>query len=187
MIDELLNKVPEKYQWRNTTSKKFKYDVYNFFNKPEFKDLSCLEIGCAKGHTTLILSKLFKKVYGINDICTKDALIFCNQNDSHNVEFFNRNVYTQGLPDIEVDVIMIDAIHTYSAVKTDIKNSLNLKSKNKKYIIFDDTGILPEVLTCVEDHCSSGLLKIVEKIGCVPGDTFHRPLYSHEGLICIEL
>lgn len=40
MIDELLNKVPEKYQWRNTTSKKFKYDVYNFFNKPEFKDLS---------------------------------------------------------------------------------------------------------------------------------------------------
>ena len=78
IIEELLNKVPEKYQYRNTTSKKFKLDIYNFFNKPEFKELNCMEIGCARGHTTLILSKLFKQAYGINDVDTSDAQKFCN-------------------------------------------------------------------------------------------------------------
>ena len=186
-IESLLKLVPEKFEWRNTTSKKFKYDVYNFFNKDEFKNLSCLEIGCAKGHTTLILSKLFKNVYGINDLCTKDALNFCNENGSHNVKFFNRDVYTQGLPDLEADVIMIDAIHTYEAVTIDILNSLKLRSNNKKYLIFDDTGIEPPVLKAVNDMCHNNVLKIITTRGHKPGDFFHRELYSEEGLICVEL
>ena len=141
-IESLLKLVPEKFEWRNTTSKKFKYDVYNFFNKDEFKNLSCLEIGCAKGHTTLILSKLFKNVYGIN---------------------------------------------AYEAVTIDILNSLKLRSNNKKYLIFDDTGIEPPVLKAVNDMCHNNVLKIITTIGHKPGDFFHRELYSEEGLICVEL
>ena len=186
-IESLLKLVPEKFEWRNTTSKKFKKDVFNFFNKPEFKELNCLEIGCAKGHTTFIFSKLFNKVYGINHMCTNDAKNFCNDNGSFNVEFFNQNVYEKGLPDVEVDVIMIDEVHTYDAVKIDIENSLKLKSKNKKYLIFDDAGIEPSVLNAVQEFCERGILKIITPIGHVPGDYFHRDLYSEEGLICIEL
>jgi SAM-dependent methyltransferase len=186
-IEILLNLVPEKFEWRNTTSKKFKRDVFNFFNKPEFKELNCLEIGCAKGHTTFILSKIFKKVYGINDISTESAKVFCNNNGSFNVEFFNQDVYAKGLPNVESDVIMIDAIHTYDAVKKDITNALKLKSKNKKYFIFDDTGVEPSVLKAVNSFCEKNILKIVTTIGCVPGDKFHRELYNEEGLICIEL
>jgi len=187
IIEELLNKVPEKYQYRNTTSKKFKLDIYNFFNKPEFKELNCMEIGCARGHTTLILSKLFKQAYGINDVDTSDAQKFCNSNDSFNVEFFSQDVYTHGLPDLEVDVIMIDAVHTYEAVTIDILNSLKLRSNNKKYLIFDDTGIEPSVLKAVNDMCHNNVLKIITTIGHKPGDFFHRELYSEEGLICVEL
>lgn len=187
MIEELLNKVPEKYRYRNTTSKKFKLDIYNFFNKSEFKELSCMEIGCDKGHTTLILSKLFKQVYAINDTDTSDAQKFCNSNGSSNVEFFLQDVYKYGLPDVVVDVIMIDAVHTYEAVKMDIENSLKLRSNNKKYLIFDDTGICPDVLKIVKEKCDLNILQLITPIGCRPGDTFHRPLYSEEGLICIEL
>lgn len=187
MIEKLLNKVPEKYEWRNTTSKKFKYDLYSFFNREEFKTLDCIEIGCAKGHTTLILSKLFNKVYGVNYDSTTDAFNFCKENDCTNVKFFTQDVYTQGFPNVEVDVIMIDAVHTYNAVKSDINNALKMKSKVKKHLIFDDVGILPEVLQCVIDHCNLGIIKPIKKIGCVPGDYFHRPLYDQEGLICIEV
>lgn len=187
MIEELLNKVPEKHQYRNTTSKKFKLDLYNFFDKPEFKELSCMEIGCAKGHTTLILSKLFKQVYAINDRDTSEAQKFCNSNESCNVEFFSQDVYKYGLPDAVVDVIMIDAIHTYEAVKMDIENSLKLRSKNKKYLIFDDTGISPEVLNIVKEKCDQNILQLITPIGCTPGDVFHRKLYDREGLICREL
>ena len=187
MIENLLNAVPEKYQYVKTTSKKFKLDLYNFFNKSEFKELSCMEIGCAKGHTTLILSKLFKQIYAINDIDTSDAQKFCNSNGSSNVEFFSQDVYKYGLPDAVVDVIMIDAVHTYGAVKMDIENSLKLRSENKKYIIFDDTGICPEVLNIVKEKCDLNILQLITPIGCKPGDAFHRELYDHEGLICREV
>lgn len=187
MIEELLNKVPEKYQYRNTTSKKFKLDLYNFFNKSEFKELNCMEVGCAKGHTTFILSKLFKKVYAINDIDTSDAQKFCNSNESFNVEFFSQDVYKYGLPDAHVDVIMIDAVHTYDAVKIDIENSFKLRSNNKKYLIFDDTGICPDVLKIVKEKCEQNILQLITPIGCKPGDAFHRELYDYEGLICREV
>lgn len=186
-IDELLKLVPEKLEWKNTTSKKFKKDVYEFFNKPEFKELSCVEIGCARGHTTLILSNLFKKVYAINYDCTKEASKFCNDNGSFNIDFFNQDVYSKGLPDVEADVIMIDAVHTYNAVKIDITNSLKLKSKGKKHLIFDDTGIEPSLLKLVNEYCDKKILSIVKEIGRVPGDAFHRPIYSSEGVICVEL
>ena len=160
MIENLLNAVPEKYQYVKTTSKKFKLDLYNFFNKSEFKELSCMEIGCARGHTTLILSKLFKQVYAINDIDTSDAQKFCNSNGSSNVEFFSQDVYKYGL---------------------------KLRSENKKYIIFDDTGICPEVLNIVKEKCDLNILQLITPIGCKPGDAFHRELYDHEGLICREV
>ena len=185
-IEDLLEKVPEKIKYRATTSKKFKRDVFEFFDTDYFKDKSCLEIGCASGHTTFILSKLFKNVYGVDSSDTKEALKFCSDNGSNNVKFFKRDVYKNGLPTVEVDVILIDAEHTYKAVSLDIKNSLKLKSNSKKYFIFDDTGILPEVLRCVNDHCTKGILKIIKPIGCIPGDQFHRQLFSQEGLICVE-
>lgn len=186
-IDRILSLVPEKMQCTYTTSKKFKLDIYNFFDKPEFKDLNCLEIGCAKGHTTLLLSKLFNKVYGINEDSCESASKFCKSNGSQNVEFFVQDVYRMGLPNIEVDIIMIDAIHTYNHVYTDIKNSLKLKSKNKKYFIFDDTGLFPDVNKVVKDMCDQNILKFVKDIGASPTDPFHKPLNGYEGAICVEV
>jgi protein-L-isoaspartate O-methyltransferase len=186
-IDTLLTLVPDKLEFKNTTSKKFKRDMFNFFNEEKFKNLACLEIGCAAGHTTLILSRLFKNVYAIDNKHSEIANQFCKKNGSNNIEFFNTDVYIDGLPDIEADVILIDAVHTYEAVKMDITNSLKLKSAGKKYFIFDDTGTAPQVLFAVREFCAKNIMRIVTSVGCVPGDNFHRPLYNYEGLICIEL
>jgi len=186
-LEHLLSLVPDKIQFKSTTSKKFKTDVYEYFNKPEFKEVNCLEIGCAHGHTTLLLSKLFANVYGINEDSCNIATQFCKSNGSLNTHFFVRDVYKYGLPDIESDVIMIDAIHTYGHVRTDIMNSLKLKSKNKKHFIFDDTGLFPEVHKVVKDMCDKNVLKFVKNIGCSPTDPFHKPLHDYEGIICTEV
>jgi hypothetical protein len=186
-LENLLSLVPDKLEYTYTTSKKFKTDVYEYFNKPEFKTLNCLEIGCAKGHTTLFFSKLFNKVYGITLGSYKDAEDFCKSNGSLNTEFFSLDVYSQGLPKVNADIIMVDAIHTYDNVQKDIKNSLKLKSQGKKYFIFDDTGLVPEVNKIVKDMCDKNVLRFIKNIGCSPTDPFHKPLKDYEGIICVEV
>jgi SAM-dependent methyltransferase len=186
-IEHILSLVPTKLEYKSTTSKQFKLDVYEYFNKPEFKTLNCLEIGCAKGHTTLILSKLFNKVYGVNEDSCDIASEFCKSNGSLNAEFFVQDVYRFGFPNVEADIIMIDAIHTYEHVYTDIKNSLKLKSKNKKYFIFDDMGLFPEVNKVVKDMCDQNVLRFIKDIGVSPDGQFHKPLNRYEGAICVEI
>ncbi len=41
-LTEILEKIPDKFECRNTTSRKFKSDLYEFFNQPEFKDRICV-------------------------------------------------------------------------------------------------------------------------------------------------
>ena len=53
-IDEILSLVPDKFEHKTTTSKKFKRDVFAFFDKPEFKNKTALEIGSNLGYTTFI-------------------------------------------------------------------------------------------------------------------------------------
>lgn len=42
-IDELLKDIPDKFEHSTTTSHKFKRDVFEFFDKPEFKQSVCLD------------------------------------------------------------------------------------------------------------------------------------------------
>ena len=112
-IDEILALVPDKFEHKTTTSKKFKRDVYSFFDKPEFKNKTALEIGSNLGYTTFILSFLFKQVYGINEKEFDKADEFCKRNSRNNVKFFGQDVYKYGLPVDTADVIMVDALHTY--------------------------------------------------------------------------
>ena len=193
-FDEILNDIPDKITingeplYRNTTSKKFKLDVINFFNKEEFKNKNAIEIGVYGGHSTLILSKLFNHVHAI-DIrpISSDIKSLWKKYNSNNITYHQRDVYKNGLPDVESDIFFIDAVHTYHAVAEDIYNSLKLKSIDKKYFIYDDYGAFPEIKKCIDDHCNFEKIKILKFIGYKPGDKFLRKLYDYEGLICLEL
>lgn len=184
-IDEILKNIPDKFEHRTTTSHKFKRDVFEFFNKPEFKDKVCLEIGSNIGYTTRILSYLFKEVIGFNlenvDVASK------YNNDRPNVRYYAQDVYNTTLPVDYGDVFLIDAQHTYDAVIEDTLRSLKFNSYDKKYFIYDDYGAFPEIKKAIDDLISCDKITIVKKIGHEPNSQFVKPLYEYEGLICIEV
>lgn len=186
-IEKLLLLMPDKIDSLKTTSRLFKNDVYNFFNKPEFKNKIGLELGCYKCYTTIILSKVLKKVYGVNLEHYDSIEPFLKENECTNVEVIIHDIYSNGIPIKSADVIMIDAVHSYDAVKLDIINSLKLSSVDKKYFIFDDYGTAPEIKKAVTEFCTSNVIKVIQKIGHASTDTFTRPLYDFEGIICVEV
>lgn len=183
-IDDILINIPDKFQHKTTTSHKFKKDVYNFFNKPEFRDKTCLEIGSNIGYTTRVLSYLFKEVIGFNKDDVSRAVQF--NSDRPNVKFYAQDVYNTTLPVDYGDVFLIDAEHTYDAVINDTIRSLNFKSSDKKYFVYDDYGAFPEIKKAIDDLIECDKIVIVEKIGYSSKENFTRPLYDYEGLICIE-
>lgn len=183
-IDELLAIIPDKFEHRTTTSHKFKRDFFDYFNKIEFKDKICIEIGSNIGYSTRILSYLFKEVIGFNLDSVEAAQKF--NSDRPNVRYYAQDVYNTVLPVDYADVFFIDAQHTYDAVIEDTLRSLKFKSDGKKYFIFDDYGAFPDIKKAVDDLISCDKIEIVKKIGHETDTTFVKPLYDYEGVICIE-
>jgi len=183
-IDELLTIIPDKFEHRTTTSHKFKRDFFDYFNKIEFKDKICVEIGSNIGYSTRVLSYLFKEVIGFNLDSVEAAQKF--NSDRLNVRYYAQDVYNTVLPVDYADVFFIDAQHTYDAVIEDTLRSLKFKSDGKKYFIFDDYGAFPDIKKAVDDLISCDKIEIVKKIGHETDTTFVKPLYDYEGVICIE-
>lgn len=184
-IDKILENIPDKFQHKTTTSHKFKKDLFEFFNKPEFKNMVCLEIGSNIGYTTRVLSYLFKEVIGFNLDNVELASKF--NSDRPNVRYYAQDVYNSILPIDYGDVFLIDAVHTYDAVINDTLRSLKFKSEEKKYFIYDDYGSFPEIKRAINDLIEYNKIKIVKKIGHSPEEKFTRELTEYEGLICIEV
>ena len=186
-LTEILDKIPDKFECRNTTSRKFKSDLYEFFNKPEYKDRICVELGVYGGHSSYLLSHLFKRVVGfeISEGRINSAKRFIEGID--NIQFVCHNLYSGPLPLDRGDVFFIDALHEYDAVIKDTLNCLNnVKSDYKKYIIYDDYGICMPVKKAVNHLISTGKIQVVKYIGYEPNKQFTSPLSDYEGVICIE-
>ena len=142
-IYEILDTLPEKnLDNKGTTSLKWKKDLIDFFLD---KNLDrCLEIGTHKGHTTKVLSKLFKEVYTIEyqtELVNK-AKEVCK--DCNNIQFIEGDAYLDNtyynLPNT-FNVVIIDCIHKMDEVLQDIQRSLNyFNEQTGLYIVFDDHG-----------------------------------------------
>ena len=162
-LKRVLDETPDKLQWKETTSLKFKQELVDFFGE-DFKDKDVLEVGCHVGHTSRILSYLFKKVYAMNingplfgDRTLWEVNDLVSENDVYkqysvnikttfdkkfeNIDYLEMDSYnTKGWPmDLlsDVSVVFIDAIHQYDAVLYDIENAIKL---NAEYLVFDDYG-----------------------------------------------
>ena len=192
-IYEILDTLPEKnLDNKGTTSLKWKKDLIDFFLD---KNLDrCLEIGTHKGHTTKVLSKLFKEVYTIEhqtELVNK-AKEICK--DCNNIQFIEGDAYLDdtyyNLPNT-FNVIVIDCIHKMNEVLQDIQRSLNyFNEQTGLYIVFDDHGHpeSTEVKSAI-DHAINEGLKVEKYIGEDPGFTVTRndnssfTLIHKEGII----
>lgn len=188
-MKEILAKLPDKTDYKNTTSRKFKSDLIEFFNEKKLG--VCLEIGTNHGHTTHILSYLFDHVYTI-DLHQSNIDIAKEVNkERSNITYITGDAYNRvNYKDVPtIDAAFIDCMHTYEGVLFDIQTALNKCSSNGMYLIFDDyahptsTG----VYDAIEEAIIQGLVR-EEYIGQEAGFTFSvqtnpTTLLRNEGII----
>lgn len=166
----ILEGLPDKTEYKNTTSLKFKQHLIEFFGDKKLD--TCLEIGTNHGHTTFVLSHLFNQVYTI-DLHQSNVDIAKEVNRGRdNITYITGNAYDksnyQDVP--KIDAAFIDCVHTYDAVLVDIQTSLNKCGEEGMYIIFDDYAH-PEstgVYKGIEEAITQGLTRecyIGEKAG----------------------
>jgi hypothetical protein len=168
-----------------TCSEKMRYDIYDFFkDKTDFK---IAEIGSHKGYSTKVLSKIFSKVYAVDNSIEWTNFSKEFNKDISNIEYVMLNIYTDSwdiLPD-DIEVTFIDADHSYHGCKSDIMNSIN-RLKNLQYIILDDYGVWDGVKQIVDELIENKTFKFERFIGItdVPGPNNIVFKNVNEGIIC---
>lgn len=166
--DKILDTMPHKDTAKYTTSRNFKKDIMKTFSDEKFKDLTMMEIGSCQGNSTVVYSSVFKKVYGIEKDSwnIEQAKTKCKGID--NVEFIQKDIYTEEWDFPQVDVVMIDAGHTYEHVVHDIQKVMNYF--DNPIIIMDDYGNPNvEIKRAIDEAINSGLVTKGPHLGEVSG------------------
>ena len=167
-----------------TCSSKMRYDIYDFFKYKPY--LKIAEIGSHKGYSTKILSKIFSKVYAVDNSIEWTEINKNYNKESTNIEYVMLDIYNDNweiIPE-DIEVSFIDADHSYNGCKNDILNSIK-QFKNLQYIIFDDYGVWCGVKQIVDELIENKTLNFEIFIGItdVPGP-YGIVNNIHEGIIC---
>jgi hypothetical protein len=180
----ILNKIENKNDNKSTTSRKFKEDILRIFGNG-YKDKTLLELGCHQGNTTRVYAECFNKVIAVerdesNLMKTKEV---CK--DVDNVEFICSDVYDRDFQLPTVDVVHIDAGHTYESVGYDIDRCIN--QMNNPILIFDDYGHEGRtVRDAINAKLDEGKLQLWAHIGEDKGyiAANNKIFIGREGIIC---
>ena len=189
-IERYRSSCPDKFEWKTTTSRKFKRDFASFLsNEKNSNRLFALEMGAAQGHTTGLLSIFCDKTVSI-EIDHKNCKMIQSQNfPGVVVECFN--LYTEefdaSMKKYEkegFDIAIIDAVHEYNEVISDTKNAMRFGCKT---FVYDDFGLIPEVkraiLQIISDFPPKNISYIGLQSGTVIPTTMNKLLTDWEGLI----
>jgi hypothetical protein len=183
-IDKLLSNTVNIDEDIWTCSTKMRYDIYDFFKYKSYFKIA--EIGSHKGYSTKILSRIFSKVYAVDNSVEWTEFNKNFNKDSTNIEYVMLDIYKNSwkiLPD-DIEVAFIDANHSYECCKCDIFNSIK-QFKNLQYIIFDDYGVWDGVKKIIDELIQNNTLIFERFIGLndVPGP--HGIVKNvKEGIIC---
>lgn len=211
IYDFIDNGLKDKDYHLQTTSKKFKKDMVDFFDFPEARDFRCLELGFWRGYTSVILAQIFGHVTSvdINDgsKITKESEKFSNLEYLYPYDVYLNRLNPSEVPVIWKDVLknktfnvfFIDCVHDYAHFHSDIQRSIAVSDISQPvYFIVDDYG------TSISDnraeswdgsinlYVKENLLKankgmsIVARLGLSEGDIYHeerKPLRDSEGVI----
>jgi SAM-dependent methyltransferase len=188
-IETTLSELPDKWEVKTTTSKRWKRGLYDFINIFDVK--SVLEIGTSLGHTTYFVAHFVPKVTTVEVEPSRVQKAKELSEKHNNINFICQSAYGRDWDFGYHDLTIIDCIHEYKYVKMDIDNSIKLGTK---YIAFDDYGLFPEIKQAIDEYISEGKLEVVSKIGYPKGTHFHMSLSSNttpdkiltdsEGIIC---
>lgn len=130
-------------------SRKMRRDIVDFFSFDKAKTFNCLEFGFWRGHTTLILSHLFKTVTAID--INDGSKIIPEALERDNVEFiYPRDIYDSNPDNVwralkdtypKFNVFFIDCVHDKPHISRDINRCLAIADLSKAvYFIIDDYG-----------------------------------------------
>lgn len=181
----ILNKIANKNENKNTTSSKFKEDILTFFGDPKYKNMTMLEMGCHMGNTTRIYSECFKKVIAVEKSEHNISVAKETCSDVDNVEFINIDVYDNNFKLPNVDIVHIDAGHTYEQVVYDIDRCI--EQMNNPIIIMDDYGHEGRtVRDAIDKKFEEGKLVLNKHIGEDKGyvASNNKVFIGREGVIC---
>lgn len=167
-----------------TCSSKMRYDIYDFFKDKSYFKIA--EIGSHKGYSTKVLSKIFSKVYAVDNSVEWTKFNKNFNKDATNIEYVMLDIYKDSwevLPG-DIEVSFIDADHNYNGCKSDILNSIK-QFKNLQYIIFDDYGVWSGVKQIIDELIENKILIFERFIGIndVPGPNGIVKSVN-EGVIC---
>ena len=183
----LLKGLPDKWESKTTTTLRYKSEMINFFRDKKYKDMTVLEIGSSNGHSTKVLSHLFKSVTAVDIL--KERHIHSHENynkNNTNIDYVVADVYNNSWDFGHHDVVFIDCIHDYKHVKSDIENAL--KICNKPIIIFDDYGLFPDIKKAIDEYIESDKFKVLTYVGhqkdTIIPKTQNKILKHFEGIIC---
>ena len=168
IYQDLLDGVNHKDKKKYTTSRKFKLDILKTFDKEQYKNYTILELGSCQGDTTKIYSTLFKKVYAVD--LDEQNIVWAKEKckDIKNIEFTKKDLYEGDWDFPQVDVVVIDAGHTYQHVLHDITRVSEYF--NKPVIIIDDYGNPNvDINKAIDEKIQDGTLKLHSFIGEEPG------------------
>jgi len=180
----ILNKIENKNDNKSTTSRKFKEDILRIFGNG-YEDKTLLELGCHQGNTTRVYAECFNKVIAVerdesNLMKTKEI---CK--DVDNVEFICSDVYDKDFQLPTVDIVHIDAGHTYESVGYDIDRCIN--QMNNPILIFDDYGHEGRtVRDAINAKLDEGKIQLWTHIGEDKGyiAANNKVFIGREGIIC---
>lgn len=185
----LLLNIPDKFTTKTTTSRKWKADLIDFFNKDKYKNYTSLEVGSSLGHSTRILSFLFKEVTPLDVLPERHDISRELNPDRNNINYRIMDVYNEPWDFEQMDVVFIDCVHDYIHIKKDIDNTL--KTFKNPILVFDDYGLFPDLKQAIDEYINSGQLKVLKEIGNYPGTIYpktkNKILKDREGLICQAL
>ena len=203
IYDFIDNGLRDKDYHLQTTSKKFKKDMVDFFDFPEARDFRCLELGFWRGYTSVILAQIFGHVTAVDSNdgskITKESEKYSNLEYLYPYNLYHDAVWRDILINKTFNVFFIDCVHDYAHFHSDIQRSIAVSDISQPvYFIVDDYG------TSISDnraeswdgsinlYVKENLLKankgmsIVARLGLSEGDIYHeerKPLRDSEGVI----
>ncbi len=179
--------VPDKSEWKTTTSRVFKLNVIQHLCLEPKRRV--IEFGSAQGHTTYFISPITSEILAVDydaDNCKKVKELDCK-----NVSILQADLYADRFKEFirqqKFDVAIIDAVHVYDNVKSDIESAI---SAGVREFIFDDYGAFDDVKRAVDEFISdtraNGYVVHVSYIGMPPGtfypNTTFQTLSDWEGV-----
>jgi len=159
---KIVDRVSHKNQFKNSTSRKFKRDLIDYFTENKYSKF--VELGCCHGDTTAAVSELFDSVHGYdyNPDNISYATKLCSPYSNVTIEL--KDCINQEWDLDNPDVIFFDYVHD----QTGIINGLNKikTSYPNAIVVMDDYGhIMDTVKPVINNLIKTGEIEVLKTIG----------------------